>query len=153
MLKKNRIHIGISLLCVLFAAAFQGACSVTGKTLKPDRLFELKQGESHQGKLETKDLTFTYQYNRKGDSMSLTGDIEFIHRRVRQFKMEIHFVDAQGMVLNSVPVPISKGSLKGTNSSVQIDQQVPPDTRSIAFSYSGEIRNIDDRSISFWRVP
>ena len=138
----------------MIAAAFLAACSYTGKTVQPDRLFELKQGESGNGKLETKHLTFIYQYNLKGEDLILSGDIAFAIRGVRKFKMEVHFVDTGGMILESAAVPFSKGSKRG-EMHVRIDQKIPPATQSMAFSYSGEIidRNNESMPVQFWRVP
>jgi hypothetical protein len=58
------------------------------------------------------------------------------------------------MILETATVPFSKGS-KGGGVHIRIDQQVPPATRSMAFSYSGEIvdRNNESMPVQFWRVP
>ena len=148
------IRIKSALLSSLVAAAFLAACSYTGKTVEPDRLFELKQGDSRNGKLETKHLTFIYQYNLKGEELILSGDIEFVNRGVRKFKMEVHFVDAGGMILETATVPFSKGSKRG-EVRIRIDQKIPPATQSMAFSYSGETldRNNESMPVPFWRVP
>ena len=104
--------------------------------------------------MKTNNLTFTYQYDFKGNDLSLTGDIDFFSQRVRRFQMTVHFVDAEGLILGSSAVPISRGSQRG-RISVGLNQQVPPATRSMAFSYKGEIRDgiNDTRPVSFWRKP
>ena len=143
-----------TLLFTLITAALLSACSYTGTILDPDRLFELEQGESLNGKLETKDLTFIYQYNLKGEDLNLSGDIEFVKRGVRKFKMNIHFVDAGGTILETAAASFSRGSKRG-GVNIRIEQKVPVATRSMAFSYSGEIidRNNESMPVPFWRVP
>jgi hypothetical protein len=142
------------LFFTLITTAFLSACSYTGATLEPDRLFELEQGESLDGKLETKDLIFIYRYNLKGEDLNLSGDIKFANRGVRKFKMRVHFVDAGGMILETAVASFSKGSKPG-GVHIRIERKVPAATRSMAFSYSGEIidRNNESMPIPFWRVP
>ena len=154
MMNKGRLFITLTLMYTLITSLLQSACSVTAKPVKPDRRFELMQGELHQGELRSNNLNFTYQYDYKGNYLSLNGEIDFFSQRVRRFQMTVHFVDIEGMILDSYAVTITKSSQRG-KMYVSFSNQVPLATRSMAFSYRGEIRDgmNESKPVSFWRKP
>ena len=102
--------------------------------------------------MQTINLKFTYQYVLKGNELSLIGDIEFARCPVRMFRMDVHFVDADGIILSSTR-PISIKSRRSRHLPVSFDRKVPPNTRSMAFSYRGEIGDRNADFSQFWRAP
>ena len=137
MLSKRYVSITTMLLCALIATVLVGACSWTGRTVQTDRVFELQQGDAGQGTLQTSSLTFTYQYTLQGNALSMTGDVEFLRRQIRTFHMSVHFVDADGVILESAfIVPRSakdiSGTIRGNNLPVNFEGQVPEGAQSMA---------------------
>jgi hypothetical protein len=137
----------------MIAILFLGACSQTGNIVAPERQFPLGQGETGKGELQTRNLTFTYQYKFDGNKLSLNGDIEFARRPVHSFRISIHFVDADGIILDSAVVQ-DRSPISGIrNLSIKVDRQIPQETLFLAFSYRGEIGEQRRRVNNFWRVP
>ena len=152
MLKKRKLDVCKALL-VMVTILFLGACSHTGNIVAPERQFPLGQGETGKGELQTRNLTFTYQYKFDGSNLSLNGEIEFARRPVHTFRISIHFLDADGMILDSAVIQDRRPISGIRNLSINIDRQIPQETLFMAFSYRGEIGETRRRVNNFWRVP
>ncbi len=151
MLRKRKLDVCKALLVVV-TILFLGACSYTGNIVAPERQFALGQGETGKGELLTRNLTFTYQYKFDGNNLSLNGEIEFVRWPVHSFRISIHFIDADGMILDSAVVQ-DRSPISGIrNLSINIDRQIPQETLFMAFSYRGEIGETRRRVNNFWRV-
>ena len=150
-MKKRELNICTALL-VMVTILFLGACSYTGNIVAPERQFPLGQGETGKGELQTNNLTFTYQYKFDGNNLSLNGEIEFTRQPVHSFRISIHFVDADGMILDSAVVQDRSTTMRIRNLPINIDRQIPQETVFLAFSYRGVIGEDRTAINNFWRI-
>ena len=155
------------ILSVLFGALV-GCKSIIidyhGKTVPEPNRIALLEGGPHRGDWKSKDLSFQYNYLRKSDILSLTGDLalnkedywscEFID----YLYFRANFLDSDGKILESRVIlnnsyPYQGGPHKW---SIQSDLQLPLNTAAVSFSYMGRVskdKHPDNESWNLYRSP
>ena len=117
----------------------------------------LKQNGPESGSWQgNNDLTVNYTTTRNQDTLQIAGDIVFKrHRLLDTFRFSLVLIDAEGNVLDIVPVTSAGGRHKVEQLSFSREVTVPPATRSVAFSYDGTTRGVGQGGSpnSFWSAP
>lgn len=145
MIRKNRI------LCALFITAallivtscLKSAMTYEGKQVKEENRIAISDGGPHKSDWKTRDLTLDYTYTRKGDNLELSGVIKFTNHLVTgyitlvDFRIHIHFTDAEGIITGGQVVAISGHRQEIENISFKKEVELPEGAVSMVFSYRG----------------
>ena len=137
--------------------------SYRGATVEPDdRIYLLEEGP-RQGLWQTFDLAIEYQYERKFNTLELSGVVEFSHHYrslydiLNRFYLTVYFLDNEGKVLEGKLVLISNSLKIDDKFSFKHFLEIPPGTVSITFSYLGGVREggrgLDGGSDNFFKFP
>ena len=151
-------------LATLLGAVFLQACtdkswfSYTGWEAKPDNRTPLLEGGPHAAIWHTDDLAIHYRYELEGNRLNIEGRIER-QNRTKHFPnlkawVRIHFVDANGIILESHRLWSQRGSdiYGGLRWEFKHSWELPPGNRAVAFSFSGTAGD-RDTSWDFWQTP
>ncbi len=142
--------------------------SYRGATVEPDdRIYLLDEGLG-QGLWQTFDLVIEYQYEKKADTLELSGVVELsyhyrsLYEILSRLYLTVYFLDNEGKVLEGKQVFISTSLKIDDKFSFKHFLEIPPDTVSITFSYMGKVRGGGGRepdgggdggSDSFYKFP
>jgi hypothetical protein len=120
--------------------------SYRGATVEPDdRIYLLEEGPG-QGLWKTFDLAIEYQYERKANTLELSGVMELsnhyrsLYETLSRLYLTVYFLDNEGKVLEGKQVFISTSLKIDDKFSFKHFLEIPPGTVSITFSYQGKVR-------------
>ncbi|MFP4347835.1 MAG: hypothetical protein ACLFQY_06100 [Desulfococcaceae bacterium] len=149
----------------LFFLFFLGGCQgnfpgYRGELVAEENRAPLQSGGPHSGVWNTDDLVVQYRYIRQGGTLDLTGNIELVggaanFQTVKRFSLSVYFVDGNGRILEQALLFGAGGGRQIYFWSFEKEMQPPPDTRSMAFGYSGVVRGSGHNAgtWSFWETP
>ncbi len=157
------------LLTVLLVAGCQSVgVNYTNKTVPQNKWIRILMPGEQSGKWSTNDVNLDYRYAGDGNTLRISGEVHYADpirynfAVIQYFHMDVIFIDPQGRVLGT------EGLVSDTNNSLEpsgitfpvtFDRLVrlPPNTVSIAFSYTGTARDSGRRGdfniTSFWEYP
>jgi hypothetical protein len=167
--KRGRLC-GLLLAAVFITISCQtGALfSVTGKQARADNRFQLEEGGPHLAHWESADLMLDYEYDKSPDQLIMRGHVTLQNKNakfpsVKQLRVMIHFLDAEGFILGSGTVwnPGRWVPMTLVNWNFERAWPLPQGATKIAFSYDGTVgeqgqRHGDDGGgvdWDFWRGP
>lgn len=143
IMNANRRH-SLNYNCLIFIIvlfnilSFMGCVSGwVGKTVPLQNRIAIKDEEPHRGSWTRPHATFDYMYTRTSEQLELTGDISIgrLRGRLISFHFWLHLIDENGTITESLIIFSSYASRKGV---IRKDLNLPTDTSSMAFSYTGE---------------
>ncbi len=149
----------------LFFLIFQGGCQgnfpgYRGELVAEENRAPLQSGGPRSGVWDTNDLVVQYRYTRQGGTLDLAGNIELVggaanFQIVKRFSLSVYFVDGNGRILEQALLFGAGGGRQVRLWSFEKEMQPPPETRSMAFGYSGVVRGTgrDAGPWSFWETP
>ena len=154
------------LIFFFMAAAILNGCQAfsqgVGQTVAPEKRKPLEAGGPHTGAFVTRDLIFSYKYDRQGDRMTVNGDIEFRGAVanfpiMHNFYLQAYYLNAAGQVISTERF---YSSVRSTESGIWRFTRkltMPPETAGWALGYSGFARDFgpagDAATWSFWGSP
>jgi len=142
--KKVLFLIKICVLLMFFASMI--ACqsrlfSYRGRTIEPDRRMDLLVDGSYEGSWETFDLTINYRYEKKAETLQLSGVAElsdyykFNYAALRNFFLTLFFLDNKGKVQESELVLNASSLNFDDRFTFNKSLEIPHGISSIAFHY------------------
>lgn len=152
----------VGTLCLL---VFLGGCQgnflgYEGELVAEENRVPLQSGGPHSGVWDTNDLIVQYRYTRDGGMLGIAGDIQLVggtanFQIVKKFSLSVYFVDGNGRILEQAKLFGAGGGRQIRFWSFEKAMQPPPETRSMAFGYSGVVRGTgwDAATWSFWKTP
>lgn len=152
------LRIGFVVILIVTLASCQGKfLTGQGRVVAEEKRIALQQEGSESGSWQGKtDLTVNYTTTRSQDTLQVAGDIVFKrHKLLDTFRFSLVLIDAEGNVLDVVPVASAGGRRKVEQVSFSKELTLPPGTRSFAFTYDGTTRGIGEGGspTAFWSAP
>ena len=146
------LKICVSLIFLVSMIACQSRLfSYRGRTIEPDRRMNLMVDGSYEGIWETFDLTINYRYEKKAETLQLSGDAElsdhykFNYAALRNFFLTLFFLDDKGKVQESELLLNASFSNIDDRFTFNKSLEIPRGTSSIAFYYDiGVIEELTD---------
>ncbi len=150
-----------TLLFLVFLGGCQGNfLGYRGELVAEENRVPLQSGGPHSGVWDTNDLIFQYRYIWQGGTLDLTGNIDLVggaanFQTVKRFSLSVYFVDGNGRILEQALLFGAGGRRQVRFWSFEKEMRPPPDTRSMAFGYSGVVRGSGRGAgtWSFWETP
>ena len=162
----NSNRVSMVLFAVVALGAFVIGCqgslnNVQGQEIQYGERIMLKEGGEQTGQYRTDDLTMDYQYTRTGDSLKISGVIQFgtsmrgLFLTLRTFNLTLLLADSQGKVLGEKPLTTASSEKLASPQTFSTTIVLPPQTALAAFSYSGQVSGPgkDGSPSSFWHAP
>ena len=163
----------LAMIALLAACAGSNPLSYNGRMAQPDGRMAIKEGGPFDETWQNNDLIIRYTYRRQADAFEMNGRVELQDRlnglpTVDFLRVNIHFLDAEGVILDSKRLwtALGEGGLGGKDFFIdwQFDQTfvLLQSTRNMTFSYQGRVADQssgDDSKlgggvgIDFWRTP
>ena len=161
---------GLGALLVVAVIAGYGCSSKVlsyeGRTATQKDNISLQEGGPHEGQWKSGDMTVSYSYSNRADSIQIEGTVELTRRLTNTFRMVANFsvrtniMDENKIILASVPIVLAG------NTPIQVwrfseEFPAPQGARAMNFSYSGSASESgggpfgsrDQVTTSFWKVP
>jgi hypothetical protein len=160
VMKQQNIFVLVITVFLLAGAAGCGMITPVGKIVPRGDRFEI--GASKTYRVETNDLTASFETNRTGNTLRLEGSIRFADRirnsfrTLEYFSMWIYFTGDTGEVLSAPRIWTSGRNQTMTDPQVQTQVEIPTGARALAFGYDGRaMESSKDMMISvdFRRLP
>ncbi len=162
---------GIVILGVLLGviACRHSVFNYTGKVVKPENRILLKQGGPHKSVWNTEDLTLSYEYQKQGGTLEISGKIAFANHLVYNFRdfsnfiLTVYFADANGRINGEQA--LASASVGKAIRTMSFDRRMtlPPGAENMVFGYRGRAvdRSSSDGSFGlngsidweFWTTP
>ena len=151
-------RIGLVLSLLLTLASCQGKfMSSQGRVVAEEKRIALQPEGSASGSWQGKqDLTVNYTATRNQDILQMAGDILLRkHKKLVSFQFSLVLIDADGKILDVVPVTTAGGRQKIEQIPFSREVTLPPDTSYFAFTYDGTTSGIGQGGSpkSFWSAP
>ena len=151
-------RIGFMPILIATLVSCQGKLlTANGKFVAEEKRIALQQDGSASGSWQGKqDLTVNYTMTRNQNVLQIAGDIVFRgHKLLDTFRFSLVLIDADGSVLEVVPVTSAGGRRKVEQVSFSREMPLPPNTVYFAFSYDGTTRGIGEGGspTAFWSAP
>ncbi len=136
--------VGVMLLCLFLLSCAAASAPHIGKTARPDNQLPLAELPQEETTWKAKDLDLHYKATQVGDNLAISGFVAFgsnlgKYPLIGSFRVYLHFIDAQGIVLDSHVLWAT-----GINQEVRFvrwtfERQwpLPPDAAAVGFSYRG----------------
>lgn len=135
----------VAALCImLLACAGIGAAPHIGKTARPDNRIPVANLPGGENTWAAKDLKIHYRAATAGEQFEISGFVEFNsnlakYPMVNSFRVYLHFLDAEGMVLDSKLLWTAGGHRETRFVRWTFERQwpSPPGAVAVGFSYRG----------------
>jgi hypothetical protein len=155
--------LAILLVAGVYLTGCQGTMLNTtsvGQTIKPSSRIGLVQAGPQSGRFSDGYVTVEYQYTAAGGNLRMTGVVLFGSAitgnfiMVQTFDLGLLLGDAQGRVLMQQGLTASPPITVSSPISFDVNLMLPPQTASIAFTYSGTAYGEGrEDPTSFWTDP
>ena len=162
----SRNRLSILLVAVVSLGAFLIGCqgslnNVQGQDIQYGERIMLKDGGEQTGQYRTDEFTMDYQYMRSGDSLKISGVVQFsnsmrgLFLTLRTFNLTLLLADSQGKVLGQQILTIASAEKLASPQTFSKTIAIPPRTALLAFSYTGQVSGsgTDGSPSSFWHTP
>lgn len=162
----SRNRLSILLVAVVAFGAFLIGCqgslnNLQGQDIQYGERIMLKEGGQQTGQYKSDDMTIDYQYVRTGDSLKISGVIQFsftmqrMFLTLRTFNLSLLLADSQGKVLGEQILTIASAERLTSPQTFSKTLVIPPQTALVAFNYSGQVSGsgTDGSPTSFWHTP
>ena len=151
-------QIGLILVFVVTMASCQGKFMTgQGKVIAEEKRIALQQEGSSSGSWQgKKDLTVNYTATRNQDILQMAGDILLRkHKKLVSFQFSLVLIDADGKILDIVPVTTTGGRQKIEQIPFSREVTLLPGTKYFAFTYDGTTSGTGQGGSpkSFWSTP
>ncbi len=159
-MKQQHIFVSVITVFLLAGAAGCGMLTPVGKSVPRADRFEI--GASKTYRVETNDLTASFETNRAGNTLRLKGTIRFADRirnsfrTLESFSMWIYFTGENGEVLSAPRIWTADRNRTMTDPQVQTQVEIPTGARALAFGYDGRAMEASEDifiSVDFRRLP
>ena len=149
------LRIGVVLFLFFTMASCQGKfMSDQGRVVAEEKRIALQQEGSESGSWQgKKDLTVNYTATRNQDILQMAGDILLKkHKKLVSFQFSLVLIDADGQILDIVPVTTAGGRQKIEQIAFSREVTLPPGTSYFTFTYDGTTSGIGQGGSpkSFW---
>jgi hypothetical protein len=138
--------------------------SYKGARLHQGAAIPVLEGAVHANQFVAPDLVIDYKYARNGDSLDLSGTVQYAPSiqnsflTVPRFYLRVYFADAQGAILGYHGIVTSGYGF--TNDQMRFNERLalPPGTALMGFGYSGDASSTQDDDggggdTPFWFEP
>ncbi len=151
-------RVGLVLILFFTLASCQGKFMTgQGKVVAEEKRIALQQEGSVSGSWQGKqDLKVNYTATRNQDILQMAGDILLRkHKKLVSFKFSLVLIDADGKILDLVPVTTAGGRQMIEQIPFSREVTLPPGTSYFAFTYDGTTSGIGQGGSpkSFWSAP
>jgi len=160
-----------SVLSIAVLAGCASLFSFEGQATKPENRIPVEDGGPYKGVWETYDVIVSYEYKKDGQNLLLTGEANLAGHLTRGFPVidffyiHAHLLDENGTIISSKKLLSARNREYNYFYDPSFNHTIlmPPEALSLAFSYSGRVRDSgSSRSDgdqaggvdwSFWKMP
>jgi hypothetical protein len=152
-------------LTVILAGAFLAGCqgslfTAKGHMLQAAEQIMISKAGQQSGQYTSDDLTMGYTYARTGDSLRISGAVQFASSvtgnflTINTFELGLLLADAQGKILQQHGLTTALAANSSNPIDFSITLSLPPGCESMAFTYNFQATDPDERRPStFWQYP
>jgi hypothetical protein len=132
--------------------------SYQGATIsKSDSLVQLQQ-EGQKGLFATNELSVNYSYQMTPEGLRMAGTVKilgFSARRIKRLVVQLLFADAQGVVIQDTMLYSAPYRSSTNMAPLRFEKTfpIPEGSKSIAFTYDGELSDGGNTSINIGYFP
>jgi len=149
----------MALICtgiLLMSAAVGSAFLMEGEQINPENRVELaKTGDG--GAWKTDDLVVTYDYDRMGDRMDISGKVRFYvagpDRTLERFWLTIYILDGNNKIIASESIANAPYTKEIDPVSFEDSLMLPKGATGFTFGYQGEWASGAAQPTKFWDTP
>jgi hypothetical protein len=150
----------VSIMMGVFLAGCQGSMITgKGKSIDPVYRIVITKGGQQSGQFSSEDLTLNYTYTRTGNTLELSGVVQFSdvingnYNAINRFDLGLILADAQGIILEQHGLTTGEANRPSAPINFREILALPPQCETMAFTYNAQVSGVTTGPVALFHYP